>query len=142
MMFYKKFEDRIDFWKKFRDNLEIDENPVQRTIDFWNTAPISAMSCDPFNRDTWPLAWQLIDENNYCDFSKMLAIYYTLSLTDKFKDSYYEIQIAADKAEQRIHYLLIMDDTVIGYRYNQAMKRSEIPTLWIHQSEVMKNHLE
>jgi hypothetical protein len=142
MIFYEKFENRIDFWRQFRENLEVDSDPIQRTIDFWNTAPISAMSCDPFDRDTWLGAWQLIDENKYCDFGKILAIYYTLSLTDRFKNSFYEIQVAADKKEQKLYYILIMDDKVIGYNYNRATERSEVPKLWIQNSHVMTDHLE
>jgi hypothetical protein len=141
MMFFKKFEDRIESWREFRDSLEQDSDPVKTTIEFWNKAPISAMSCDPFDQNSWPLAWQLIDENKYCDFSKILAIYYTLKLTDRFKDSYFEIQIANDKKEHRFYYLLIIDDNIVGYRYDSAVTRKELPNLWINQSYVMRDDI-
>ena len=142
MIFFEKFENRIKFWQSFRQGLENDLDPIKRTIDFWNTAPISSMSCDPYDNKTWPLAWQLIDDNNYCDFSKILAVYYTLSLTDRFKDSYFEIQVAADQHEHRVYFILIIDDLVVGYDYNRAILRAELPNLWIHQSHIMTNHLE
>ena len=142
MIFFEKFENRIKFWQSFRQGLENDLDPIKRTIDFWNTAPISSMSCDPYDNKTWPRAWQLIDENNYCDFSKILAIYYTLSLTDRFKDSYFEIQVASDQNEHRVYFILIMDDLVVGYDYNRAILRAELPNLWIHQSHIMSTHLE
>ena len=100
------------------------------------------MSCDPYDQETWPSAWQLIDENKYCDFKKILAIYYTLSLTDRFKNSYFEIQIASDKEEHRTYFILIIDEQVIGYMYDRAIFKLDLPLLWNHQSYIMTDHLE
>jgi hypothetical protein len=142
MIFYERFDNRISFWQKFRENLETDLDPIQTTINFWNTAPISSMSCDPFDKETWLGAWQLIDENNYCDFSKILAIYHTLSLTDRFKDCHYEIKIAANSENQTLYYLLFVDDTVIGYLYDKPILKADLPDLWVQYSYVMTDHLE
>jgi hypothetical protein len=141
-MFFEKFESRINYWRDFRDSLEDNPSPIKHTIDFWNKAPISAKSCDPYDNSTWLKAWQLIDENRYCDFSKILAIYYTLSLTNRFKDCRYEIKIAADREKQKLYYLLFVDDIVIGYLYDTYITSTELPNLWIQYSCVMTDHLE
>lgn len=142
MIFYEGFENRINFWRKFREELETDIDPIQKTINFWNTAPISALSCDPYDSNTWLDAWKLIDDNNYCEFSKMLAIYYTLSLTDRFHHCNYEIKIAADKEKQKLYYLLFVDSKVLGYLYDRVISDIELPDLWIQYSCVMTSHLE
>jgi hypothetical protein len=131
MIFFDKFENRLKYWKTLRENLETHEDPIKKTIDFWNTAPISSLTCDPFNQTTWPEAWQLIYENNYCDFTKILAIYYTLSLTDRFSKEYFEIQIIVDQKRQEIFYVLQMNDLIIGYHREKAVHIKDLPDhLW------------
>lgn len=127
MIFFEKFETRISKWLSFRKELESHSDPVQATIDFWNKAPISSLSCDPFNQSTWLDPWDLIEDNHYCEFSKILAIYYTLALTDRFKDSYFEIQIVNDRTAHEMKYLLFLDDLVIGYFYNRAILQEDLP---------------
>lgn len=127
MIFFESFESRIQKWVLFRQELESLSDPVQATIDFWNKAPISALSCDPFDRSTWLDPWNLIEDNHYCEFSKILAIYYTLCLTERFKDSYFEIQIVNDREAHELKYLLLIDDLVIGYFYNRAILQDDLP---------------
>lgn len=127
MFFYESFENRIKQWLDFRTKLEKDNDPVQTVIDFWNKAPISYITCDPFDRSTWLDPWNLIEENNYCEFSKILAIYYTLALTDRFQDSYFEIQIINDKEAHELKYILLVDDLVVGYYYNRYITQEEMP---------------
>lgn len=127
MMFYEKFEHRIAFWHAFRQDLETHPDPFDKVIQFWNRAPISARSCDPFDQKSWPGAWQLIEENEYCDFSKILAIYYTLSLTDRFHASRFEISVTQDKKNEKLYYLLYIDDVVIGYHYDRIVYKKDLP---------------
>lgn len=127
MFFYESFENRIKQWLDFRTKLEKENDPIQSTIDFWNKAPISHRTCDPFDKTTWLDPWTLLEDNHYCEFSKVLAIYYTLALTDKFKDSYFEIQIINDREAHELKYLLFVDDYVVGYFYNRAIIQEELP---------------
>lgn len=127
MIFFEDFESRISKWVSFRKELEAHNNPIQATIDFWNRAPISPLSCDPFDQSTWLDPWNLIEENKYCEFSKILAIYYTLALTDRFKDNYFEIQVINDREAHELKYLLYMDDFVIGYFYNRSILQEDLP---------------
>lgn len=126
MIFYESFENRVEFWYSFREKLEKHPDPLNETIRFWNQAPISYLSCDPFDQSTWLSPWDLLEENNYCEFSKILAIYYTLSLTDRFKDSYFEIQVIKDTDAHELKYILIMDEFVIGYLYDKAILQTQI----------------
>ena len=141
-MFFESFEKRVYKWAEFRNKLETDLDPIQQTIDFWNKAPISSLSCDPFDQSTWLESWNLIEENRYCEFSKILAIYYTLALTERFEHSYFEIQIVNDRNAHELRYILIIDDLIIGYFYNRAITQEELPKDIIIQASypMLKNY--
>lgn len=127
MFFFENFENRIKQWVDFRNKLEDNIDPIQCVIEFWNKAPISHRTCDPFDKSTWLKPWDLINENSYCEFSKILAIYYTLALTDKFKDYYFEIQVINDKQAHELKYILIANEYVIGYFYNRYIDQEDLP---------------
>lgn len=127
-MFFERFEKRIVMWREFRESLETDNDPIQNTINFWNKAPVSTMTCDPFDNTTWLDPWQLIESNDYCEFSKILAMYYTLALTDRFKNSKFNLSVASDRQEQKLYYLLKIDDLVIGYNYFEPVSSESMPS--------------
>ncbi len=127
MTFFDSFENRVAEWADFRQKLEKHPDPFQCVIDFWNKAPISSRTCDPFDQSSWLGPWDLIEDNHFCEFSKILAIYYTLVLTDRFEDSYFEIQVINDREAHELRYLLFVDDIVIGYFYNRIITQEELP---------------
>jgi hypothetical protein len=112
-MFDKKYEDRLRIWHQFRSSLETSESPIQDTVDFYKRAPMVSMQVDPWNSSTWLNPWELLYENQYCDFSKLLAIFYTLQLTDRFSSSRFEIHICTDRDKSEVRYLLNIDDVVL-----------------------------
>mgnify|MGYP000105311577 CR=1 FL=1 len=112
-MFEKKFEDRLLEWKQFREQLETADNPLQSVVDFYNRAPLVAIQADPWDQSTWFDPWELLKENVYCPFVKILAICYTLQLTERFSQCQFQIHITQD--EESIRYLLTVDDACVGY---------------------------
>lgn len=126
-MFYDRFESRVETWRDFRQLLEVCSDPIAQVIEFWNRAPISTRTCDPYDKAAWPGPWELLDENEYCDFGKVLAIYYTLSLTDRFRDEFFEISVCLDRKKQQQYYLLYVGDQAIGYYYDRAVDRKNLP---------------
>lgn len=134
-MFERKYEDRLAFWREFRESLEDAEDPLRDTIEFFNRAPKSALAADPYTQSTWPDPWELIEENNYCPFVKILAICYTLQLTDRFSQSVFEIHITQDRQRSSTDYLLYVDDKVIGYTGDSYVHRSEIPITTVSEIE-------
>lgn len=124
-MFNKKYEERLSVWSSFRDSLEESNDPLQDVIDFYQQAPYVSMHTDPYDKNAWPSAWELLDENRYCDFCRVLAYYYSLQLTERFKDSKFEIHINTTK--DQTFYTLIVDDMVLGYKENKAVDLKEIP---------------
>ena len=89
-MFSKKYDDRLKFWNDFRTKLETSPNPFQDTLDLYNQSPIVSIQVDPYDQSLWLDPWELINENQYCEFSKILGICYTLQLTDRFMNESFE----------------------------------------------------
>ena len=97
-------------------------------IDFYSKAPLHTIAADPYTPSTWPDPWELLEENNYCAFVKILAICYTLQLTDVLSHGTYEIHITRDNENSETYYLLFVDDIVIGFNGEKYVKKNELPT--------------
>jgi len=125
-MFNKPYEDRLTLWRQFRDSLENDPSPIDSAIQFYNKAPKVTLNADPWDRDRWPTPWELLQDNEYCDFTRVLGICYSLQLTDCFKGSKFEIHIYTDSKKGYI-FLLLIDNYVIGWKDNTYVDTSELP---------------
>ena len=126
-MFDKKYEERLSLWSTFRKTLEISNDPIQDAINFYREAPTVSIAIDPYTPSTWPNPWELLEENNYCSFVKILAICYTLQLTDVLSQASYEIHITRDNKKSSTYYLLYVDDQVIGFNGETHVHKSELP---------------
>ena len=126
-MFQKRYEDRLIVWRQFRNGLESAQDPIQEAIDYYNQIPSCLIAADPFTPSSWPSAWELLEENNYCAFVKILAICYTLQLTDVLSKAVYKIHITRDNKKSATYYLLYVDDNVIGFDTETYVHRSKLP---------------
>jgi len=134
-MFQLNFEDRLTTWRSFRESLETSKDPIQDTIDFYNNAPLVTIATDPYTPSTWPDPWELLEENNYCSFVKILAICYTLQLTDVLSQASYKIHITHDRENSSTYYLLYVDDRVVGFNGDSHVHQNELPENFISQFE-------
>ena len=122
----KKFEERLRQWREFRDSLETTKDPIQATLDYYSLVPTVTMQTDPYDKDRWPTPWELLEENIYCPFVKILAICYTLQLTDCLSHHDFEIHITLD-ANNNVLYLLFVGDRVIGFEEDTYVHKNQIP---------------
>lgn len=126
-MIQKRFEDRLSVWRKLREDLISKSDPIQYVIDFWNDVPKSTRNIDPYDATTWPDPWQMIEENVYCEYTSILAMAYTLMLTDLYKDWHYEIRVGLDKKQSKLYYMLVAGDRVIGLDQEKSVYIKDIP---------------
>jgi hypothetical protein len=126
-MFNKKFEERLVLWRRFRESLEQSLTPIEDAIDFYKTAPLVSIQVDPYEYENWLDPWELIYENQYCEFSKILAICYSLQLTERFMDELFEIHIFTSNKESKTYYLLFFQNKVIGYDWSKPIDKNELP---------------
>jgi len=127
-MFNLKYEDRLQYWSDFRNSLKHSDDPIQDTIDLYNKAPVVTIAADPYTQSTWPDPWELLKENNYCPFVKILAICYTLQLSDVLSQASYEIHIVRDNANCSTYYLLYVNGLVIGFNGDTYVHKGKIPS--------------
>jgi hypothetical protein len=132
-MFNKNYEEQLSLWRDFRDSLETSENPLQDIIEFYKLAPLVSIATDPWDRKTWPNPWELLKENEYCDFTTVLGMCYSLQLTDRFSGSNFEIHISVDHKKSETHYLLYVDDQVLGFNRDAYVSRNTLPESLISQ---------
>lgn len=131
-MFEKKYEHRLAAWHDFRQSLETAEDPLQSVIDFYNRAPMVSINTDPYSNDTWLDPWELVLENQYCEFCRVLGQCYSLQLTERFSDTDFEIHISIDSEKSESYYLLYVGDKVLGYR-NFYVSIDDIPQTVVAQ---------
>ena len=111
----KQFEKRLVAWQRLRTHLEDSTTPFEDVVEFFNHVPRVKLYTDPYNQSTWPTAWELIEENEYCPFNIILAICYTLQLCKRFENLKPKITISIDKLTNSVYYMLFINNVVYGY---------------------------
>ena len=129
-MFEKEYDHRLQAWSNFRQSLETSKDPIQDTINLYNTAPTVSIHTDPYDKNTWPNPWELIQENQYCNFSRVLGMCYSLQLTERFSDGSFEIHIIIDSKNSATLYLLQVDDIVIGHHDGEQTNVKDLPSYY------------
>lgn len=126
-MFEKKYEKRLESWAKFREGLEEAEDPLREVVKFYKQAPFVSIHTNPWDRESWPDPWELIFENQYDDFCRVLGMCYSLQLTERFKGSDFEIHICTFSGLGYM-YLLFIDDYVLGFDDEKPVLREKLPS--------------
>lgn len=127
-MFDKKtYEDRLSSWVEFRKSLDNCTDPFRSVLDYYLQANLVSIQVDPFDRESWLGPWNLVLENEYCNFAVVLGMAYTLQLTERFSHSHFEIHIITDYENSELKYLLYIDNMVIDYQHNKVISSDEIP---------------
>lgn len=140
-MFEKLYEHRLASWRAFRNRLELSNDPLQEVIDFYNNAPNVSVHTDPWDNSMWPGPWELINENQYCEFSRVLGQCYSLQLTERFKETNFEIHISTDNSLS-IVYLLYVGDLVIGWDDKTYVHKDKISTTFMSQKAYIMPSLQ
>jgi DNA polymerase elongation subunit (family B) len=119
---------RLKNWYQFRQQLETSSTPLDDVVKYFSKVPKVKIYTDPYDQSTWPTAWELIDENEYCQFNIILAICFTLQLIKQFKNIQPLIKIAIDKTNKVVYYLLFVDDKVYGLVEDEWIPAKNLPT--------------
>jgi len=106
---------QLTSWYKLRQDLEISETPFTDVVNFFSRLPRVKVYTDPYDSSRWPTPWELISENEYCEFNLILGICYTLQLTERFKNIQPKINVSIDRINKTVYYMLIVKDKVYGY---------------------------
>jgi len=119
---------RLTAWYTFRQHLEESPDPFLDVAKFFLRLPRVKFYTDPYDSERWPTAWELISENEYCEFNLILGMCYTLQLTERFKNSQPTINVACDTINKTVYYLLKIKDKVYGYADEEWIDIKDLPT--------------
>ena len=123
----KQTEHRLAAWRQLRQHLETSKTPFDDVVNFFNQFPKAKVYTDPYDQTTWPTAWELIEENQYCPFNLILGICYTLQLCERFQDIKPKITITIDKNSNCVYYLLIVDSIIYGFEDTTWTALKDLP---------------
>ena len=125
-MFYKNYEQRLKSWSCLRQTLETADDPFSELLVTYNQAPYVSIHTDPWSKESWPDPWQLILENQYDEFCRVLGMCYSLQLTERFKGSNFEIHISTLGSLSYL-YLLFVDNIVLGFEDDKPILKEDLP---------------
>lgn len=126
MVFNLYGTNRLAAWREFRDSLEQSNTPFKDVAEFWSKAPFVSPYLNPNDPSFWPDPWHLILDNRLDDLAIALGMLYTLSLTQRFKDSHFEI-LELDNKEQERHYILVVDNnSILNLEYNEVVELGSV----------------
>lgn len=113
--------ERLTEWKRFRDSLELDQEPLIRVADFWSRAPFVNPYLDPNDPTKWPDPWHLVLDLKLDDLAICLGMLYTLKLTQRFIDTVCEIHMSMLPNDRTQKFFLVVDNThVLNYTPRQV----------------------
>jgi hypothetical protein len=130
-MWKLKADDRLDHWKRFRQ--QIGAMPIDQAltacVDFWQRAPFTPFYLDHHAPEEWPDPWQLVYENWYCDLAKALGIVYTLHLSNHGSELELGIRVYQDTASRGQYNLVWIDSGkyVLNFNSDEIVNRTQVP---------------
>ncbi len=123
----KNQQTRLSAWYNLRQQIETSNDPFLDVTRFFLKLPRVKIYTDPYDSSTWPTPWELISENEYCEFNIILGICYTLQLTERFNNIKPKINVAVDTINKTVYYLLVIDDKVYGYLDEEWTSVDQLP---------------
>lgn len=120
---------RLTEWKKFRDELEDSETPIEDVLALWSKAPIVNPYLNPRDSDSWPDPWHLIIDDQFDDLAIALGIVYTLKLTERFMDDSFEIHMSIFHNEKYPRYYLRIKNIEVDVASRSIMPLDLFQTL-------------
>ena len=114
-------------WMQLRKDLEQVNDPLETVAQYFLKLPRTKFYTDPYDDSRWPTPWELIEENEYCQFNIILGICYTLQLTERFKNCHATINVALDRINKTVYYLLFINDKVYGYLEEDWILSAQLP---------------
>lgn len=132
-MLKENYATKLKKWSSLRARLETSTNPFNEVINFYNIKKRCKLSTNPWDKAIWPGPWELLQNDRYCDLLLTLGSCYTLQLTDRFKDSKFEIHISIDRVNEELLYPLYVDNKILCYNYDEVVQKTDLPTTIISQ---------
>ncbi len=122
--FQGTYENRLQEWFALRQelkNLDIQQQCI-RIDAFWQQCPLVNHYLHPTDIHIWPGPWDLIYENNYCQYARALGMVYTLLML-----GIQDIDFVDAKDDNREDVVLVLVDNakyILNYYPNSVLSNT------------------
>ena len=127
-MWQTRFDDRLLEWRELREDakqLNLEEALV--AIDkWWQRAPLTNYYLHMDEYEKWPLPWDLLADDIYCDLAKCLGIVYTLMLI-----THKDIQSIDILQLDDFYCVRVNNDYILNYIPNEIVNSNTLQDLKI-----------
>jgi len=81
-IFLQDFYTRLRAWHDLKETLQnADLQTICIEVDkFWQQCPMTNHYLHPADIEDWPNPWNLLNDNDYCEYARALGMIYTLML--------------------------------------------------------------
>ena len=130
-MWQPRFDDRLLEWRELRkQTTQINLEEALVSIDqWWQRAPLTNHYLHLDEYEKWPLPWDLLADDVYCDLAKCLGIVYTLMLI-KHED----IQSIRILQLEDFYAVEVNSSYILNYIPNEIVNTNTLPDLRIKRS--------
>ena len=130
-MWQPRFDDRLLEWRELRNkSAQLSLKDALVTVDqWWQRAPLTNHYLHLDEYEKWPLPWDLLADDVYCDLAKCLGIVYTLILI-KHED----IQSIRILQLEDFYAVEVNSSYILNYIPNEIVNTNTLPDLRIKRS--------
>ena len=137
-IFFGDYTQRLIFWRQFRDHLENSSNPIKDILHLYKSCPLTYTKTNFFDKSTWPQAWNLIEKNDYNSVDRLLGMWYTLRLTDRFARSNIDLLLCVEKNsnhadKKHTTVVLAVDNQYCDVENSAILSKKEFDNQYISQ---------
>lgn len=75
--FYLSSDQRLLEWRKLKKQFQ-ENNNLNEILNFWSNAPTVKRTIDPWDCQSWPSVWELIENNLWCEYNLAIVIENTI----------------------------------------------------------------
>lgn len=121
---------RLRVWREFRDSIvDLDNSQKLESINkFWMLYPFLTRSIDPDDSSAWLGPWDMVYEDQICEYSRAIMMHQTALLTlDNIEDSY--LIYAIDPDNDRDCMLAVVNGMVMNYNMEMIDLETIAPKL-------------
>jgi hypothetical protein len=140
-MWFESPQRRLASWRTFRQGLDVNDlsDTCHDVCKWWGFAPMSNISLDPYDIQTWPSVWEMLHRGNYCKFSTAIGMEYTLFYIDEKIEN--RIIRVYDEANSDIYMTALIDGRwLLNYNLTEVADWSSVKdSLQVQESFLCKD---
>jgi len=117
--FLEDYYTRLHLWSTLKENLKgkSTEEICIEVDKFWQQAPLLNHYLHPADVQEWPNPWQLLSDNDYCEYARGLGMVYTLLLLDINNIDF--VQVLDENNEDKV--IVVVDQYVMNWHPNSVI---------------------